>query len=250
MAPNLQSIGEAVAWDLEGEAGVVLTSIRNAIHAVRQSLAERVGRRVAERKALADLLARFDGQAEALARRQADLERDQAAAAAEAGAQQVKAAHAGRFRGISAAFKAYQLQIRSEAATKLAADTLDFHRRLAETDPFESLSIDPGKYSVQVTPRDLAEEVPAGLYEGGGHLLLLGLAYRLAVARLVENCPFLMLDEPTYGLDLAHRDALLNRIGSQNVARQILLVTHHAQATTSGHRVKVARQDKETVVVE
>ena len=250
VAPKLEAAGYEVHWHLEGEPAAVLPSIREAIQALRQSLAERVGRQIAERKALTDLLARFDGQTQSLGRRQSELEREQATAKAEAGVQQVKAAHAQRFRAISAAFKAFQVQIRSEAATKMAADTIELHRRLAETDEFESLTIDPAHYSVQVTPRDLGEEVPAGLYEGGGHRLLLGLAYRLAVARLVEHCPFLMLDEPTYGLDTPHRDALLNRIGMQDVARQILVVTHQAQPEIPGHRVRVERQEKETVVVE
>src|SRR5262249_5852817 len=132
--------------------------------------------------------------------------------------------------------------------TRLAVDTLALHRRLSERDEFESLSIDPTHYAVQVVPRDLGEEVPAALYEGGGHRLLLGLAFRLAVARLVEHCRFLMLDEPTYGLDVAHREALLNRIAGLDVARQILLVTHQAMGEVPGHRIRVHRQDKETVV--
>lgn len=239
-----------VQWNLDGEPAVVLASIREGIQSLRQALAERVGQQIAERKALADLLARFDTQLQNLQRRQSDLERDQAAARAEAAAQEVKAAHAARFRGISAGFKEFQVQLRSDAATKLAADTIKLHRQLSETDQFESLSIDPVHYSLQVTPRDLAEEVPAGQYEGGGHRLLLGLAYRLAVARLVAHCPFLLLDEPTYGLDTAHRDTLLNRVGNQEVAKQILLVTHQALGTIPGNRVKVARKEKESIVVE
>src|SRR5262249_23085430 len=92
------------------------------------------------------------------------------------------------------------------------------------------------------------EEVPAGLYEGGGQRLLLGMAFRLAVARLVEHTPFLMLDEPTYGLDTAHREALLSRIGNQELAKQVLLVTHQAKANISGHRIQVERKERETVV--
>ena len=84
----------------------------------------------------------------------------------------------------------------------------------------------------------------------GGHRLLLGLSYRLAVARLADHCPFLMLDEPTDGLDAANREALLGKIGQHELARQILLVTHEAKDEVPGHRVKVARRDKETVVEE
>jgi exonuclease SbcC len=250
LAPKLQAAKYEVTWKLDAEPAAVIDSIRSAIEALRQTLAERVGRQIAERQALADLLERFEVQAQGLQRRQSDLEREQATATAEASAQQVKAARAVRFRGISAGFKAFQVQIRSEAASKLAADTIELHRQLAETDEFASLSIDPAQYSVQVTPRDLGEEVPAGLYEGGGHRLLLGLAFRLAVARLVDQHPFLILDEPTYGLDMPHREALLNRIGNQNMARQILLITHQAPSNVTGRRIKVARQDKETVVVE
>jgi exonuclease SbcC len=250
VAPALQAAKFEFHWNLDAEPAAALASIREAIQALRQSLAERVGRQIAERKALADLLERFDARIQSLRRRQADLERERAAALAEAGTLRIKASRAERFRTISAGFKELQVQIRTEAATKLAADTIEMHRKLAETDEFESLTIDPAYYSVQVTPRDLGEEVPAGLYEGGGHRLLLGLSFRLAVAQLVEHCPFLLLDEPTYGLDALSREALLDRIGKQSFARQILLVTHQAPSRIPGHRIEVARQGKESIVVE
>ena len=104
---------------------------------------------------------------------------------------------------------------------------------------------------MQVTPRELGEEVPASLYEGGGHRLLLGLAYRLAVARLIDRAPVLMLDEPTYGLDAAHRDALLDRLGNQELARQVLLVTHHARSELPGQSCANEPPGRgETVVVQ
>ncbi len=238
-----------VRWNLDAEPVAVIASIREAIQSLKHALAERVGRQIAERKALTDLLQRFDSQMQALARRHNELEREQAATQGEANIQQTKAARAARFRRMSTGFKDLQVQIRSEAATRLAADTLALHRKLAERDEFSSLTIDPAHYSVQVVPRDLGEEVPAALYEGGGHRLLLGLSFRLAVARLVEQCPFLMLDEPTYGLDKAHREALLRRIGSQDVSRQILLVTHQAAPEVPGHRIQVSRQDREAIIV-
>ena len=178
------------------------------------------------------------------------MEREHATTAADVNTQTTKAARAARFRRLSAGFKELQVRIRSDAATKLAADTLALHRQLSQRDEFEQLTIDSTHYAVQVVPRDIGEEVPAGLYEGGGHRLLLGLAFRLAVARLVEYCPFLLLDEPTYGLDAAHREALLNRIADQTVSKQILLVTHQAMGDVAGNRIQVARQGKETVVVE
>jgi exonuclease SbcC len=235
-------------WDLTGEPAQAIVSIREAIQSLRQSLAERVGMQLAERQALTDLLKRFDSHAESLGARQSEREREQAAALGEANALQVKAARAARFRGMSNGFKELQVQIRSEAAVKLGEDTLALHRLLSERDEFETLSIDPAHYLMQVRPRDLGEEVPAGLYEGGGHRLLLGLAMRLAVSQLVDQTPFLLLDEPTYGLDVAHREALLHRLGTLDLARQILLVTHHARNDLLGNRVHLVRQDRETVV--
>ncbi|MCI0641877.1 MAG: AAA family ATPase [Gemmataceae bacterium] len=247
---KLQKASLEARWNLEDEPAALIASIGEAIHTLRQTLAERVGRQIAERQSLTDLLARFEKEAQALGRRQAELEREQATAQRETHAQEARAARAARFRRLSAGFKDLQVQIRSDAATKLAPDTIALHRQLSERDEFESLSIDPASYAVQVVPRDLGQEVPAGLYEGGGHRLLLGLAFRLAVARLVAHCPFLMLDEPTYGLDAAHRAALMTRIAAQDVSRQILLVTHHAKEDVTGHRIEVRRQDKETVIAE
>lgn len=250
LAPVLAKSGFEAKWSLTGEPADVIGSVRDAVQTMRHALAERVGRQAAQCQALSDLVERIAGQANALTRRQAELEREQATAAAEVNTQTLKAARAARFRKLSAGFKDLQARIRSEAATKLAADTLALHRQLSQRDEFESLTIDSTHYAVQVVPRDIGEEVPAGLYEGGGHRLLLGLAFRLAVARLVEHCPFLLLDEPTYGLDAMHREALLNRIADQTVSKQILLVTHQTMGDVPGNRIRVERKGKETVVVE
>ncbi|HEY1192470.1 MAG TPA: AAA family ATPase [Gemmata sp.] len=247
---ELTGTGSRPEWVLTGAAPEVTESIREAVQALKQSLAERVGRQVAQRQAAMELLERIGAQLEGLTRRHTSTEREQATATAEVKAQTVKAERAARFRRLSAGFKDLQARIRSEAAAKLAADTLALHRQLSQRDEFEHLTIDATHYAVQVVPRDIGEEVPAGLYEGGGHRLLLGLSFRLAVARLVEHCPFLLLDEPTYGLDTAHREALLNRIADQTVSKQILLVTHQTMGDVPGNRIHVERKGRETVVVE
>lgn len=249
-AAELVKAGFSSAWTLTGDAPVVAESVREAVQRLKQSLAERVGRQVAQRQAAAELLERIGTQLEGLTRRHSDVEREQATTTAEVKTQTVKAERAARFRRLSVGFKDLQQRIRSEAAVKLAEDTLALHRQLSQRDEFEQLTIDSTHYAVQVIPRDIGEEVPAGLYEGGGHRLLLGLSFRLAVARLVEHCPFLLLDEPTYGLDTLHREALLNRIADQTVSKQILLVTHQTMGDVPGNRVQVARQGRETVVVE
>jgi exonuclease SbcC len=250
VAPFLERETPEVTWKLEGELAAVVASLREGIQAAHHLLAERVGRQLAQQQALTALLQRLNTQAEQVTRRQTDLEREQATAQAEANAKKVKADRAERFRKISAGFKDLQVRIRTEAATKLAAGTIELHRQLSERDEFASLTIDPNHYAVQVVPRDLGEEVPAALYEGGGHRLLLGLSFRLAVARLLENCPFILLDEPTYGLDMAHRQTLLDRITDPKIARQILLVTHHARSNAAVHRIQLERGEKETVVAE
>jgi DNA repair exonuclease SbcCD ATPase subunit len=232
---------------LRGEPAEAVTSVQRAVTAMRQNLAEKAGREGAQRQALEDLLDRFDDRAQSLSRRRTDLEREQTEAGKEAEEQQVLATQAARFRGMAAGFDRFQVNVRAGTATALAADTLAIHRQLSERDEFESLTIDPADYAVQVVPRDLGEEVPAAVYEGGGHRLLLGLAFRLAVARLVA-CPFLLLDEPTYGLDEAHRSALLHRVAGLDVSKQILLVTHQAMGDVPGTRVRVERQGRESVV--
>jgi DNA repair protein SbcC/Rad50 len=251
-AKGLAAIARQAGVEARGLAGsepaAALASLREAVQTLKQAVAETAGRRLAQRQALTDLLQRFETQTQSLARRQSDLEREQAVAKANAGGLQVKEARAERFRRISAGFKDFQVQVRGEAATRLAANTLALHRRLAQTDEFESIGIDPAHYSLHVVPKDLGEEVPAALYEGGGHRLLLGLAYRLAIARLVGASPFLLLDEPTYGLDPAHREAMLDRIGDKELANQVLLVTHHARPDLAGNRITMAKRDKESVV--
>jgi hypothetical protein len=111
-------------------------------------MAERVGRQMAQRQALGDLLERIGTQLQGLTRRQADLERERATTAAEVTAQTTKAARAARFRRLAAGFKDLQTRIRSEAAAKLATDTLALHRQLSQRDEFEALTIDATHYAV------------------------------------------------------------------------------------------------------
>ena len=92
------------------------------------------------------------------------------------------------------------------------------------------------------------EDVPAHLFQGGGHQLLLGLAFKLAVARLVGVRSFLLLDEPTYGLDRDRRAALLSRLADLDVAEQLIVITHHDVVGVSGHRVRVVREGKHSEV--
>jgi DNA repair exonuclease SbcCD ATPase subunit len=232
-----------------------LGALEGEMAALRLRVAEDAGRRAAERVALVALCLRLEGELRTVAARLGELEREIAALVAQISVLERKAARAERFRRVGAGFKAHQLKVRTEVSQQLAADTLELHRRLTGAAPdsadrgeFTALTIDPARYSVEVVPRDLGEPVPAALYEGGGQRLLLGLAFRLALVRQVGGLPFVLLDEPTYGLDVANRERLLERIAGLGVADQFLLITHQAMGEVSGRRIRLARQGKESVV--
>jgi exonuclease SbcC len=249
----------ALARDTEADS---LTTLRDAVRAnleaVRQELAAEKGRLDAQLDEVRRNRRRVTEEAGQAQQRLGGLEREKAGIVAKISDMVAKAERAARLRRISVAFKALQGTLRSEASKSLAADTKILHQRLSGIeDEFSDVTIDAQRYSLQVVPRHVGEEVPSWLYEGGGHRLLLGLAYRLAVIRLVGNCPFILLDEPTYGLDRSRLEALLERItgigpsdGDKGFPDQILLITHQAMGDVSGRRLKVARKGDETVLVE
>ncbi|MEZ4370347.1 MAG: AAA family ATPase [Polyangiaceae bacterium] len=153
-----------------------------------------------------------------------------------------------QLRALSGAFKTLQRSLRERACESLAADTMRLHSALSgDGSELLEMRVDPERYLVQVTPSDIGAEVPAHLFQGGGHRLLLGLALRLALAKHVGGCPFLLLDEPTYGLDAARRDALLDRLETAlGGTTQLLLITHHDVSTRSAFRIRVERKGKQS----
>jgi ABC-type transport system involved in cytochrome bd biosynthesis fused ATPase/permease subunit len=86
--------------------------------------------------------------------------------------------------------------------------------------------------------------MPASLAQGGGHKLLLGLAFRLALVERLGPFPFVLLDEPTYGLDAKRRGALLERVAGLGLAPQILLITHQDMGNVTGQRLVIERGAK------
>jgi len=144
-------------------------------------------------------------------------------------------------RTLAAAFKALQEELRTRAATELAQSLQAIHRALSVDDELLSVSIDPARYQVLVTPKASGQELPASLSQGGGHRLLLGLAFRLALVQRLGPFPFVLLDEPTYGLDERHRTALLERIAGLKLCDQLLLITHQAMGDADGKRIHVER---------
>jgi len=214
---------------------------------------EQRARAEAERNAIAGRVLQAESDVANLGARIADLERELATANTSIVELQTHARRAARLRTLATAFKDLQLSLRADASASLATSAHELHGALANTAggtdaEFDRVIVDPAKYSVQVVPKHLGEEVPAALYEGGGHRLLLGLAMKLAVSRLVGRMPFVMLDEPTYGLDARHRAQLLERIAGLDVADQIVLITHDIdmQSAPTSQRVRVVRDGNHT----
>lgn len=231
------------------DARALRNPLAGAINGAREALAAEKGRLDAEVEDVSRTLRRVRDEAATTGARLSALEREAAGLNGQIVALGKKAARAQRLRELGTGFKALQTKIREEASEKLASGTRELHAILSGLpDEFDSVTIDSSKYSLQVVPRDLGEEVPAWLSEGGGHRLLLGLAYRLAVVRLVGRCPFVLLDEPTYGLDRQRLNALLERITALGFSEQILLITHQAMGDVNGHRIVASRKGTESVL--
>jgi DNA sulfur modification protein DndD len=167
-------------------------------------------------------------------------EREIARLGVEVARRRAKAEHARRLRICAKAFQELQVRLRERSAEVLAERSLALYAQLSNTQEIKTLKVDPESYAVLVKSKDMGSEAPAYLSQGGGHRQLLGLAFRLALARMVGDPPFLLLDEPTDGLDAHHRDRLIERLQSVDAAKQLLVVTHQDQIT-GGHRIRIQR---------
>jgi len=125
-------------------------------------------------------------------------------------------------------FDKIQIQIRKNISIALEEKILDFHRILSVDDEFEKIKVDEENYSLSVKPKNVtnAEFYPASVYQGGGHKLILGLAYKLALGELIGSPSFLLVDEPTEFMDSQNRINLLSNLETISKNAQILLITH------------------------
>lgn len=155
-----------------------------------------------------------------------------------------RASRAAKLRTLASAFKEMQEQLRTKAAQELAAAVQRIHKAISDADELAHVEIDPVRYQVLVTPHDAGTALPASLAQGGGHKLLLGLAFRLALVERLGPFPFALLDEPTYGLDAKRRTALLGRVASLGMVPQILLITHQDMGDVKGQRLVIERGAK------
>ncbi len=125
-------------------------------------------------------------------------------------------------------FQDVQNIIRQNASKVLEQKILAIHKNLSADDEFEKVSIDSDNYSLSVLPKGIESDelYPAMVYQGGGHKLILGLSYKIALGDLIGAPPFLLIDEPTEFMDSNNRITLLSNLSAISDKSQVLLITH------------------------
>jgi len=133
-----------------------------------------------------------------------------------------------KYRSFQETFNEVQNVIRQNASKALEKKVLNLHQQLSADDEFKQVIIDSDNYSLSVVPKGLDTDdfYPAAVYQGGGHKLILGLSYKLALGELIGFPPFLLVDEPTEFMDSNNRVNLLSNIKIIADNSQLILITH------------------------
>lgn len=133
-----------------------------------------------------------------------------------------------KYRSFQNVFNEVQNIIRQNASKVLEKKILSIHKNLSADDEFEKVNIDSENYSLSVVPKGFESDefYPAMVYQGGGHKLILGLSYKIALGDLIGAPPFLLIDEPTEFMDTNNRINLLSNLSSLSDNSQVLLITH------------------------
>ena len=133
-----------------------------------------------------------------------------------------------KYRSFQDVFDEVQNIIRQNASKVLEQKILSIHKNLSADDEFEKVGIDSDNYSLSVMPKGIGSDefYPAMVYQGGGHKLILGLSYKIALGDLIGSPPFLLIDEPTEFMDSNNRITLLSNLSAISDKSQILLITH------------------------
>ena len=218
---------------------VIVDERRVAAEARKLARAAEQARNAAKLEAAHAAIAELEAEIAKQAAHGSELDREHARVAGQVERLRGRKRRAEDLRRLAAAFKDLQEQLRTKAAAELAASTYAIHRVLSVEHEIAEVTIDPARYQVLVTPRSTGQEMPASLAQGGGHRLLLGLAFRLALVQRLGPFPFVLLDEPTYGLDERHRHALLERIAQLELCDQILVITHQSMGKEPAQRISV-----------
>jgi len=140
-----------------------------------------------------------------------------------------------------------QNQVRENAGKALQDKILEYDRILSVDDEFTAVHVNPDDYSLSVCPKEAAtvEFFPAWLFEGGGHKLILALAYKIALGDIIGKPPFLLIDEPTEFMDKENRVHLLKNINQVVDQSQIFLITHQdVEAIQANKKIIIKRTSK------
>ncbi|WP_371803180.1 AAA family ATPase [Candidatus Lokiarchaeum ossiferum] len=139
-------------------------------------------------------------------------------------------------------FEEIQNTIRENASKALEGKILNYHNCLSLESEFSKIQVDNTDYSLNVTPIDAGTDdiYPASVYQGGGHKLMLGLAYKFAIGDLIGNPPVLLIDEPTEFIDSENRENVLSHLHNITQHSQVLLITHQdVDKITSQQKIRI-----------
>ena len=149
-----------------------------------------------------------------------------------------------KYRNFHKIFVEVQTIIRQNASKVLEKQILSLHQQLSSDDEFKKVIIDNENYSLSVVPKEMVSDefYPAAVYQGGGHKLILGLAYKIALGDLIGRPPFLLIDEPTEFMDSNNRITLLSNINTLSENTQVMLITHQdVEKITCNKKIKIER---------
>lgn len=138
-----------------------------------------------------------------------------------------------RFQTISEGFNQFLQEQRTNLKQNLEARIQNWYTLLAAKKDFIRMEVDPTNYHLRVVPSisPNSEPVPASKYSGGGHKMLLAIAYKLSLADTLGRPSLLLIDEPTDGTDSENLQSLLDRITTlSGHFPQTLMITHHGLA--------------------
>ncbi len=141
-------------------------------------------------------------------------------------------------------FDKYRKVVRESITRSLESEIARIHTGLSVDDEFSRIELDPTSYVLSITPKHVTTNMtyPAALFEGGGHKLILGLAYKIAIGSIVGRPPFLLIDEPTEFMDTQNRQNLLANLQNVAKATQLFLITHQDVDKINGaKKVLIAR---------
>lgn len=149
-----------------------------------------------------------------------------------------------KYRKIEGIFAKYRETVRATITSALETEVLRIHGKLSVDDEYNRVEVDPATYVLSVAPKHASTNMtyPALTFQGGGHKLILGLAYKLAIGAIAGIPPFLLIDEPTEFMDIQNRQNLLANLKDTIGSSQLFLITHQdTDKITGARRIEIAK---------